>query len=301
MGWELRHGGRWYLYRNHRVNGKPVKEYLAARDGFGFGELMAHDLHRLQTRQRKVRKLTRKARAESRERIDRILGEAGEANVTLRTVAAGILHTLGYHQHHRGEWRMRRELANLKTVIEQLTQRAAGPAPLLKYQAPAEDAEAVEVFAKARAGDAEAQGKVQSLLRNRQWVGWIGDLGRQATRQLIVKAAGGDAVWEEGIILKANALREQLLGQNPTVLEELLVRRVVNGWVAVHALELELTLRPPLNTRDRAHLDVALTRAQRRMTEAIGELARVRRLQAPRILAQLNVATAQTVMNGGAV
>ena len=79
---------------------------------------------------------------------------------------------------------------------------------------------------------------------------------------------------------------------------ELLVRRVVNGWLAVHALELELTVRAPVDARDRAHLDVALSRAQKRYTEAIRELARVRRLQAPAILAQLNVAATQTVVNG---
>ena len=38
MGWETRHNGRRYLYRNRRVNGKPVKEYLAADDRFGRGE-----------------------------------------------------------------------------------------------------------------------------------------------------------------------------------------------------------------------------------------------------------------------
>ena len=31
MGWELRHRRR-YLYRNRRVNGRPVKEYVAADD-----------------------------------------------------------------------------------------------------------------------------------------------------------------------------------------------------------------------------------------------------------------------------
>lgn len=82
------------------------------------------------------------------------------------------------------------------------------------------------------------------------------------------------------------------------MLERLLARRVVNGWLAVHALELELTVRPPLDARDRAHLDAALTRAHKRYAEAIRELARVRRLQAPKILAQLNVAAAQTVVNG---
>ena len=29
MGWEVRRGN-WYLYRNRRVNGRPVKEYVAA-------------------------------------------------------------------------------------------------------------------------------------------------------------------------------------------------------------------------------------------------------------------------------
>ena len=62
-------------------------------------------------------------------------------------------------------------------------------------------------------------------------------------------------------------------------------------------MELELTVRPPVEARDRAHLDAALSRAQKRMAEAVGELARVRRLQAPKILAQVNVAAAQTVVN----
>ena len=81
----------------------------------------------------------------------------------------------------------------------------------------------------------------------------------------------------------------ELLGESSGVLEKLLARRVV------HALELELTVRPPLDARDRAHLDAALTRAHKRYAEAIRELARVRRLQAPKILAQLNVA-AQTII-----
>src|SRR6185503_4300464 len=112
--------------------------------------------------------------------------------------------------------------------------------------------------------------------------------------QLAWMACGGDRAWDAGITQKANALHNELLGEKPSVLERLLARRVVNGWLAVHALELELTLRPPPDARDRAHLDAALTRAQKRYTEAIRELARVRRLQAPTILAQLNVATAQT-------
>ena len=193
---------------------------------------------------------------------------------------------------------MKRELMHLKDTIAELTRQAAGTKPLLKYDAPADDAEAVAVFAKARAGDADAQTRVGALIRERKWTDWLGDLGRQATRQLVVKASGGDPVWEAGLVQKVNALRDQLLGANPTVLEELLVRRVTNGWVTVHALELELTLRPPADARDRAYLDAALSRAQKRYTEAIRELARVRKLQTPAIRAQLNLAANQTVVNG---
>jgi hypothetical protein len=296
MGWELR-GGRRYLYRNRRVNGTPVKEYVAADDRFGFGALMADDLERLLRRQAKVRLLERKQRAENRERIDGLLEETANANADLRTVTDGLLVALGYRRHNRGEWRMRRELKQLRTAIEALQARTSGPNPLVKYDAPTDDAEAVELFAKARDGDAAARDKLHDLIRTRNWVDWLGDLGRQATRQLVWKASGSDRAWEVGIAQKANALHAELLGENPSVLERLLARRVVNGWLAVHALELELTLRPPSDARDRAHLDAALTRAQKRYAEAIRELARVRRLQAPAILAQLNLAATQTVVN----
>jgi hypothetical protein len=233
-----------------------------------------------------------------RRRIDELLSATASTNADLRAVAEGLLTTLGFHKHNRGEWRMRWDMARLRKEIEALRQDVAQAQPLVRYTAPSNDTEAVELFAQARAGDANAQARVVALIRERKWIDWIGDLGRQATCQLILKTAGGDPVWETGIIEKANTLRGELLGKNPTVLEELLVRRVVNGWLATHALELELTVRPPSDARDRAHLDAALTRAQKRFTEAARELARVRRLQAPQILAQLNAAAAQTVVNG---
>lgn len=296
MGWELRHGRR-YLYRNRRVGGRPVKEYLAADDPLGFGELMAHDLAHLQKREQTARGLRRKVREAARERIDGVLSDAAAANAGLRVVAEAILYAVGFRRHNRGEWRMRREMKNLAGMIDRLKDQLAKPGPVVNYSAPAGDAEVVELFARARAGDEDAQAKVRGLVVSRGWGDWLGDLGRQATRQLIGRATAWDPVWEAGVTEKANALRAQLLGDSPSVLDELLVRRVVNGWVAVHALELELTVRPPLDPGSREHLDRALTRAQKRYAEAIRELARVRRLQAPRVLAQLNVVANQAVVN----
>jgi hypothetical protein len=290
MGWELRHG-RMYLYRNYRANGVPVKEYLAADDRFGFGDRMAYDLDRLRRRGAKLRKLRRRTRAEYRGRIDDLLRATAAANGELRVVAEGALYAVGFHRHNRGEWRMRRQLALIKQAVSALEKQRTERTPILNYAAPENDAEAVEWFAKARAGDTDAQSRVHALIRERKWQEWLGDIGRQATVQLVRKAAGGDPVWEAGITQKANALQDELLGEKPTVLEKLLVRRVVNGWICTHALELELTVRPPAEARDRAHLDKALSRAQRRMTDAARELVRVRNLAVPAIL--VNVADKQ--------
>lgn len=286
MGWEQR-GDRRYLYRNRRVNGKPVKEYVAADDRFGAGELLADDLARLLRREAKVRALVAQARAELRGRVDGLLAAAGAANAALKAVAEGLLTAIGFHNHNRGEWRMRRELRNLADQIDTLKAATLKPAPMILYHAPANDAEAVELFAQARAGDAAALDRVRKLIADRGWAGWLGDLGRQAARQLIRTAAGNDPVWEAGITEKATALRAELLGPNPSALDDLLVRRVVNGWVALHALELELAVRPPADRRDRDYLDRALSRAQKRMTDAARELARVRRLTLPAVLARV--------------
>ena len=71
----------------------------------------------------------------------------------------------------------------------------------------------------------------------------------------------------------------------------------MNSWVAVYDLELELTVRTPTDSRTRAFLHWSLSRAHKRMTDAARELARVSKLQVPTILAQLNVAAIQSVVN----
>lgn len=192
---------------------------------------------------------------------------------------------------------MKRELAALTKLVMQLKTDPAKVAPLVSYQAPADDPKAVELFSRARAGDAVALTEVRQMICEKKWIEWLGDLGRQATRQLIVKAAGGDVVWESGLTAKVNLLHRELLGDSPTVLETLLVRRVLNGWIAVHALELELTVRPPTDARCREALDKSLSRAQRRYLEAIRELARVRRLQSPRSLTRVKVVANQAVVS----
>jgi hypothetical protein len=216
-----------------------------------------------------------------------LLTATDAANEPLRAVADALLTVAGYRKHHRGEWRMNRTLNRLAKRIAKLKAELETPRPLVNYEAPEDDAEAVAVYAKARAGDEEAVERVGELIRQRGWVDWVGDIGRLATRNLIAQATCDDEVWRAGIEEKVKVLNEELLGPNPSILERLLVRRIVNGWVTVHSLELELAVRPPVNVRNKAYLDTAVSRAQKRMTQAVGELARLRRLQAPLIVAHL--------------
>ena len=73
-----------------------------------------------------------------------------------------------------------------------------------------------------------------------------------------------------------NRLWAELLGPDPSPLDGVLARRVVNSWVAVHALEIEQAVRPPSDPKAAAHLDRALSRAHRRLVEAKGaQLSRI--------------------------
>ncbi|MFO0847297.1 MAG: hypothetical protein U0871_01880 [Gemmataceae bacterium] len=276
MGWVTRPNGRRYLYRSRRVGGRVVTEYLAA-DGTAGGKLLALEWEAYRLRRVRSRLAQQRADARLGKRLARL--ERLAADDTLRVVAHGLLTALGFHRPKRGVWRMRRGYNPLAALL------APNPGPQLNYTAPADDTEAVALFAAARAGDKDAVDKLPALIRDRGWVRWIGDLARQATFQLIDRVARGDPVLRAGLDAKVAALWAELAGPAPTVLEEVLVRRVVNGWVLTHAVELELALTD--DPRAQVRLDKLLGRSQRRLAEAVRELARVRRLQAPALLAKL--------------
>ena len=285
MGWELRRG-RWYLYRNLRVHGKPTKMYLAAQGDFG--SVMAYELANGQDREHEGRDRGRKTAALERASTNGVLAAAEGAHEKIRIVAEAILVALGFHNHHRGEWRMTRGTKDLGTLMAGLQDSPKKPGPLINYEAPACDVEAVELFAKARAGDAGAVTAVRRLIVERKWVELIGNLGTQAGRQLVASGTAGDAVWKTAIDEKMLSLWRELDGGSASMLEKLLIQRVLNNWAAVHLLEIRQTVRPPAEIREREYLDRAVSRAQKRYTEAITALARVRRMKLPLLLARLD-------------
>ena len=104
MGWELRNGRR-YLYRNRRVGGRPVKQYLAADGAFGRRE--AARLARELAQRGAARRAGCEEAAAYTERIDALVQPAVEADARLKAAAEALLLAAGFHKHRR-QWRKRR-------------------------------------------------------------------------------------------------------------------------------------------------------------------------------------------------
>jgi hypothetical protein len=97
MGWE-----RGYYYRVRKVNGRVLREYV----GTGrVAELIAEsDALERQRRQQKALAL-RRAKAE----LAALDAELKALVETTDLLTRAVLLAAGYRQHHRGEWRKRRE------------------------------------------------------------------------------------------------------------------------------------------------------------------------------------------------
>jgi hypothetical protein len=104
MGWESRSRGGRYYTRSRRVGGRVVREYVG---GGLLGELAAQqDAHERQARQQQQHTwLQVQARVQA---ADATLADLCERTDFL--VRAALL-SAGYHQHHRGDWRRRRDTA----------------------------------------------------------------------------------------------------------------------------------------------------------------------------------------------
>jgi hypothetical protein len=144
---------------------------------------------------------------------------------------------------------------------------------------------------KAEAGDGEARKELRRLVRSSspEVIGRAADIGRRAARTLVRTAAGGEALTEEALYAKLDAMRVEIAGENPTPLEVLLTERVVLLWMLTALLEALLSAQYRRNVGDAPERlppsyllqqSRILEAATRRYLAAIRELARVRKLQA---------------------
>jgi hypothetical protein len=126
MGWETRANGHRYLYRSVRRDGRIAKEYLGADDAIG--RLAAAELALSRAARDEHRAAAAAARDEFRGRLDELAALVAAADADLRAAAHGVLVALGFHRHHRGEWRMKRLIRDIERVVKQLEANQKNPA-----------------------------------------------------------------------------------------------------------------------------------------------------------------------------
>jgi len=151
-----------------------------------------------------------------------------------------------------------------------------------------------KLFRKAEQGDEEA------LVVVREWFDdtpsacdKIGDLAREAEDSL-VKVYTKNLVIQEALHSKLNAHRREILGPDPSPLEDLLARRIAACWLHLHYLETIYALNVEnngLSGRWSEFMQRSIDRAQRRYLSAIKTLVQVRRLLVP--VLQVNIAEKQ--------
>lgn len=106
MAWETRSRGGRYYTQSKKIKGRVVRRYIGTGE---YAELIAR-LDGMQAARRRRRdaeraRLLREAEAET----TRIDSDAALLGVLCDALLKRVMMDAGYHQHHRGEWRKRRE------------------------------------------------------------------------------------------------------------------------------------------------------------------------------------------------
>ena len=102
MAWETRRGRGRYYTRSKRVAGRVVREYV----GGGVAGDVAAELDALERAARAAAAAAWRAELERLEELD---GAVAAFDGAVEALARAALLAAGYRQHHRGEWRRRRD------------------------------------------------------------------------------------------------------------------------------------------------------------------------------------------------
>jgi hypothetical protein len=102
MAWESRKGRGRYYTRSRRKGGRVVREYL----GKGWKAIIASDIDELLKAKRAAATASRREEKGEVQKLDADLLAISQG---VDLIAKAALLAAGYRQHHRGEWRRKRE------------------------------------------------------------------------------------------------------------------------------------------------------------------------------------------------
>jgi hypothetical protein len=149
-----------------------------------------------------------------------------------------------------------------------------------------------ELLKRAAKGDESTLPAVRKMLEDPANIERFGgDLARYAQRSFVNAITEENLTLREAIHAKLAAIRKDLLGENPTAIEVLLVERIAACWLQVQEADIR-----SVSTKDASfrQADFNLRRmdaANRRYLAALKALALVRKLAVPAL--QINVARKQ--------
>jgi hypothetical protein len=137
-----------------------------------------------------------------------------------------------------------------------------------------------------------AAGKVGQVLVNS-----LGSPAEWLRQSLVVQASEGNLLVQEAMRRKIDAVRADLEGPNPTVIEQLLAERASLCWFMANWHESVFTNAGSLPEHQVELHQLRIDRAHARFLSAVRTLAQVRKLAVPTL--QVNIAKNQVNVAGG--
>jgi hypothetical protein len=275
MGWKTIYGHEYY-YESYREGDRVRTRYCGRGIGAEIAEASAAEA-------REERRQAREAEREQVKALDDVLAHVAGTCAILRLVAHAALRAHGYHQSKRRQWR-KKPVPLPETYADTHVRASEGLDDLVTRAR--EDPNALKELRRVLADDP-----------HRFVMIGFGDIAGLAKMLLIATMNKASPLRGQATAIKAELLRAELEGPTPTVVERLLVERIVLSWLTVHWIEADLALFAPRDAFPQAaRLDRRLSRASARYVQALKALASVRRLDLSPMMAvvQVNVGAAPT-------
>jgi hypothetical protein len=238
-----------------RVNGRICRRYF----GRGLVACLADAQDKLR---RAEQELLRQEEIEQRQVAQRVEELVAEADREIELLSSAALLVGGYHQQGRGRWKS--EIQDLQEPDQEVLARRHQFERLVS------------------AANASEPGAVEALERFLDDAPEIwqhaGDLAGRSEDFLVAAIAGGNEVLRQSIVRQAERMRTELACPTPSPLENLLVDRIVAGWLHVHFWELTDAPGAEHTPRYRRFAEQRMKIAERRYGAAIRSLALLRKL-----------------------
>jgi hypothetical protein len=151
---------------------------------------------------------------------------------------------------------------------------------------------------RAQRGDESTLPVLRRIVGTAQGVAALGgDLAYQAEQSFVRAMGGENLAYREAVTRKLELLRAELLGENPTPVERLLVERAVACWLQVQDADIRYAQNQgKLNIKQADYHQRRMDAANRRYLAALKTLALVRKLAVP--VLQVNIAKKQVNIAG---